>query len=203
MGLTLVTAPTAEPLSLSEAKAHLRVDTNDDDALIAGHILAARKWAEGYIRGGIVTQTWDYTLDGQWPLVYADGRDRWRIYLPLHPVQKLTSDSPQVSAVSVTYVDTNGATQTLTASLYTVHVDGPVAYIEKAYGASWPSVRDQPSGITVRFTVGYAVESVPDDMRSALMMHVELLYDRDNLGRETLEAARNALLDPHRMLRVL
>jgi uncharacterized phiE125 gp8 family phage protein len=203
MGLSLVTAPTSEPLSLAEAKAHLRVDITTDDALIAGYILAARKWAEGYVRGCISRQTWDYTLDGNWPLVVVDGVARNRIYLPLHPVREFTTDSPQVSAITVSYVDDNGATQTLSSALYTVHVDGPVAYIQKAYGASWPTVRDVPEAVTVRFQAGYDADSVPDDLRTAIMLHVELMYDRDNLSRETLERARDTLLDPHRMLRVL
>jgi uncharacterized phiE125 gp8 family phage protein len=59
----LVTPPTIEPVSLAEAKAHLRVTEADDDALIAGYILAARHAAESYIRGALITQTWDYSLD--------------------------------------------------------------------------------------------------------------------------------------------
>lgn len=46
MPLQLLTPPTAEPVSLVEAKLHLRVDFNDDDALITSLITAARQAAE-------------------------------------------------------------------------------------------------------------------------------------------------------------
>lgn len=194
MGLSLVTAPTIEPVSLAEAKAHLRVTEPTDDASIAGYILAARGWAEGYLRGSLTTQTWDYTIDYSWPLVRVeDCLYSYRIGLPLQPVQSVTH---------VKYVDTDGATQTLSAALYTEHLDRPVPFIEQAYNATWPSVRSVPAAITVRFVAGHLPEKVPDEIRSAIKLHVEILYDRNPNEREMLERARDALLDPYRVLRV-
>jgi uncharacterized phiE125 gp8 family phage protein len=192
LGLSLAIAPTVEPVSLAEAKAHLRLDSSDDDGLLAGYILAARRFAEGYIRGAIITQTHDYTVDYCWPLVWAGDYCRERIELPLHPVQSVTS---------VSYVDENGATQTLSNALYTVHTSGPVAHIEKAYNASWPAVRYVPEAITVRFVCGYLPEKVPDEIRTSILLHVESLYDRCD-DKAKCESCRDALLDPYRVLRV-
>jgi uncharacterized phiE125 gp8 family phage protein len=192
VGLSLVTAPTVEPVSLAEAKAHLRLDNADDDGLLAGYILAARRFAEGYLRGAIITQTWDYTVDHDWPIVWDRCYLRNRIELPLHPVQSVTS---------VSYKDENGAAQTLSGSLYTLHKSGPVAYIEKAYDAVWPAVRDVPEAITVRFVCGYLPEKVPDEIRTAILLHIESLYDRcDDKAR--CESCRDSLLDPYKILRV-
>lgn len=165
MGLTLITAPTSEPLTLDEAKQHLRVDTSDDDGLIAGYILAARHWVESQV-GPLMTQTWDYTVDGGWPIV----NNRYQIDLPLKPVQSITS---------VSYVDSAGATQTLSASLYQTVLNTPTASVVRAYSQSWPTVRDQPACITVRFVAGYGAHpgSVPDPLRVAIQMLVGSFYE--------------------------
>lgn len=193
MGLSLVVAPTVEPVSLAEARAHLRLDNTDDDGILAGYILAARRFAEGYIRGAIVTQTWDYTINERWPLMRLEcGYYRHRIELPLHPVQSVTS---------ISYVDDNGVTQSLSGSMYTAHLLGSVPYIDQAYNQSWPSVRAVSDAITVRFVAGYLPEKVPDEIRAAILLHVESLYDRCE-DKDRCEECRNSLLDPYRMLRV-
>ena len=60
---TLHTAPTLEPVTLYEAKLHLRVTYTDEDLLIASLITAARQHAEQYMWRAILTQTWDMYLD--------------------------------------------------------------------------------------------------------------------------------------------
>ena len=62
-GLTLVTAPASEPVSLTEAKAHLRLDSADDDSLITALIRSARETAEAHMRRALVSQTWRLSLD--------------------------------------------------------------------------------------------------------------------------------------------
>jgi uncharacterized phiE125 gp8 family phage protein len=191
VGLTLVTGPTVEPVSLAEAKAHLRVTTADDDAQITLLIIAARRYAENHLRGAICTQTHDFTIDYGWPLVCRDGYYRQQIDLPLHPVQSVSS---------ITYVDENGATQTLSSALYTLHKDRPVPFIAKNYDATWPSVRLVPAAVTVRFVAGYDPAVVPDEIRTAILMHVQSLYDCDE--KVACETCRDSLLDPYRVLDV-
>ena len=63
MSLQLVTAPTEEPVSLVEAKLHLRVDFSEDDLLITALIAAARQAAETLTGRQLVTARWKYILD--------------------------------------------------------------------------------------------------------------------------------------------
>jgi uncharacterized phiE125 gp8 family phage protein len=70
MSSLLLTAPAVEPLSLDEARDYLRVETNDDDALIGALIAGARIHVEAQTRRALITQSWRLSLDA-WP---EDGR---------------------------------------------------------------------------------------------------------------------------------
>jgi uncharacterized phiE125 gp8 family phage protein len=164
MGLALVTPAATEPVSTSEAKAHLRVDTADEDTLIASYVSAAVKYIETQT-GPLITQTWDYKVNREWPLV----DNYYSIYLPFSPVQSVTS---------VTYVDINGATQTLSSGLYQTVLSAPNPYLTKAHNQDWPQIRDIPDAITVRFVAGYGnAAAVPAPIKSAILLMVGRLYE--------------------------
>lgn len=195
MGLSLVTKPTTEPVTLSEAKQHLRVDHNVEDGLIAGYVFAAREWVETQI-GPMMTQTWDYTRQGIWPTY----RGIYAIPLPMRPIQSVTW---------VKYVDDNGVTQTLTASpvssIYTTHLSGPRPFIAQAYDASWPSVRNVPDGITVRFVAGYGSNpgDIPNPLRAAMLLLIGHQYEnREQVVIGTISSELpfgiEALISPYR-----
>jgi hypothetical protein len=80
--LKLSTAPTTEPVTVAEAKAHLRVDAEvaEEDTLIAAYISAAREYCEGFQNRAYVTQTWELWLD-EWP-------ETDHIDIPLPPLQE-------------------------------------------------------------------------------------------------------------------
>lgn len=141
MNLTAVAGPLAEPISLAEAKAHLRETTAANDSLITALIAAAREYAETFTGRALVTRTLDLRLD-DWP---ATGS----IWLPRAPLRSVSS---------ITYVDTAGDTQTWSSSLYTVDLYSQPGRIEPAYGETWPSVRDQMNAVKVRFICGYATK---------------------------------------------
>jgi len=165
MGLTLITGPTTEPVTMEEAKQHLRVDVSDDDGLIAGYVLAARRYIESQT-GPLMQQTWDYTVDREWPMVGGF----YAIRLPFSPCSSVTS---------VSYVDTAGASQTLSAGLYQTVLNVPIPYIAKAYNQSWPAIRDVPAAITVRAVYGYGASpgAVPDPLRQAILLMVGRFYE--------------------------
>lgn len=178
MGISVVSGPTEEPVTLAEAKQHCRVDSTDDDGLIAGYILAARMHIEGDIRRPIASRLYSFTADYGWPM--RNGCTE--IELPYPPLQAVRS---------VAYVDGSGVAQTLAAANYTVQTNTPRGTITPAYNVAWPDVRSVPECVTVRFIAGYTDftdtttspnstvtgEGVPDDLRMALLLLIGHWYE--------------------------
>lgn len=204
--LELVTGPAAEPVSLLEAKAHLRVDVADDDILLVGLIKAARQWAETFTRRGFVTQEWKLLLD-EFPTAQSgEAGESGLIRLPLPPAQSITS---------VQYVDSNGATQTVAAADYTLDKAGEPARLVPAFGKSWPSARAVPNAVTVTFKAGYgtpgispddSVSKVPEAIKTALKILIGHWYEhREAVSEEQplmpVPMALESLLWPYRVLR--
>ncbi len=123
-------------------------------------IRSARVAAEGITNRALVTQTWDLFLD-RFPY--------WEQYIPLPKLQ---------SIVSVSYVDTNGATQTLDPSQYLVDTASEPARITPAFGLVWPVTRWQTNAVTIRFTCGYgAAADVPDGIKNWMLMRINTLWN--------------------------
>lgn len=188
MGKTLYTAPAAEPVTLAEVKLHCKVDTTDDDALITSLIIAARLQAEHQTGRVLVTQTWDVTLD-EFP---ADSID-----LPCPPLQSVTS---------ISYLDADGASQTLASTEYQVIINELVGRIVPAYGKSWPATLAQPAAISVRLVAGYGLPAaVPAGIKAWILLAVCTLYaQREDVitGIVVSELPREffaGLLDPYRV----
>lgn len=137
-----VTLPRAEPISLEEAKDHVRQSHSADDTYIGVLIGAARARVEKITGRALVLQTWDYALDG-FP------HDE-RLELPRPPVRAVSS---------VTYHDDDLSTSTVfSSSKYQVDMLKTPAAVVLKYGESWPSdVLRQSSGVVVRFRAGYEV----------------------------------------------
>jgi phage conserved hypothetical protein, phiE125 gp8 family len=167
MALSLVTAPQTEPISLVEAKAHLRVDVDDENDLINTLRSVSREYGETFTHRAFVTQTWN-DVRGGFP-----GDDE-AIWLPRPPL---------ISVTSVTYLDTAGVSQTWSSSLYTVTAPaGPKASagsIVPNYGQIYPATRDVVNAVTIRFVAGYgAATEVPALIKTCLKEHVRANYGR-------------------------
>ena len=184
---TQLTPPAAEPLTLAEAKLHLRVDADitDDDSLISALIVAARQQAEHRTGRAMVTQQWRYSVDA-FPAGSLD--------LPLPKLQ---------SVQSVSYLDNNGTRQTLANTEYDVITDELVGRIIPAYGKSWPSCREHPGSVRVDYTCGYgAAADVPQSIKAWMLLAIATWYEnREALtaGQPVAELPRcfwEGLLDP-------
>lgn len=189
--LTVAVEPAAEPVTLAEAKLHLRVDTGDtsQDAVINALITGARQWAEEHTRRSFVRRTYTLKLDNWLPCIKL-------------PRGKVSSVS------SITYIDTGGTSQTLGTDQYQVDSDSEPARIVPAYGVVYPTIKSgQINGITITYLAGYAPDdsasptdhagNVPDAIKSALKLWVEAHYDRDPGSMDRLLMAVKALLIPY------
>ncbi len=136
MGLSVITGPAAEPISLTEAKAHLRVTDTNEDTLITALITVARGWVENYTRRVLVLSDLEWTLDQFDSL----------LRLPLSPLR---------SVVSINYVDESGIAQTLATSVYVVDTTSTPGRIVEQYDQEWPSTYDTLNAVTIRFKAGH------------------------------------------------
>lgn len=147
-------APTGQPVSLDDAKAHLRVDDTDSDALITAYLASAVAYVE---------QVCGLKLAAQTIKLRAWGFDDCTFPLPMAPI----------SAVSgITYIDADGATQTLDPSTYVTALYGLSPTISRAYNKTWPAHRCGLGNITFTVSAGYADGACPTPITQAILLCV-------------------------------
>ncbi len=154
MPLQILQEPAVEPLSLQEAKLHLRVDIPDDDALIAALITSVRQYAETITRRAFIQQTWEYVIDS-FPGPTLTGVPWGRTFtLPRHAIEIEKSRVQQVTAIN--YLDMSGNPQVMPPSSYTVDYTSEPCRITPVFGQIWPIPLPQIGACNVRFVAGYA-----------------------------------------------
>ena len=153
------TAATEHPVTLTEAKAHLRVEHDSENAYIFTLIAAATDEAERWTRRQFVTATWDEYLDA-------------------FPDTILVKHPPLQSVTEIKYVDTEGVPQTLADTLYTVDAHSFKGRIVPAFGLSWPSVRSVVNAVQLTYKAGYGDDAadVPAAIREAILLRVGGFY---------------------------
>lgn len=185
VSLELVTAPTEEPITLDEAKAHVFVINGDYDEYINSLITAARVVCETKTHQTLLATTWRQRLSC-WPSCGVI-----ELYRP-----------PLVSVTSVTYVDENGDTQTLSGASYAVDVNSKPGRILRGYGVTWPSLRYEgvAAPVTIQYVAGYAnVAAVPAPFKQAMKLLIGHWFkqrEEINIGNivNTVPMAADALL---------
>lgn len=196
MKLFVVANPTVEPVSLSEAHLHLRLDTegsppsHPDDLLLEAFISAAREYAENYTGQALAEKTFEYRV-----AVSAS------ILIPMAPV---------LEVVSVKYLDSDDVVQTVDPSVYELDPSDPNASVLKLQtDQTWPS---GASELRIQFLAGYipagsspAYASVPFSIKAGILLMLGHLYE----NREAVIAVNavpyeiplgvEALLRPYRI----
>jgi uncharacterized phiE125 gp8 family phage protein len=158
--LTVTVAPNLEPIILTEAKAWLRITSSDDDVPIGLMIKSARQWIESYLKRALITQTIVWRLD-------CGLKD---LFVPLGKLQSVSS---------ITYLDEDGASQTLATSVYDVDIYSDPGKITLAYDQTYPSTRVAVNNVTITFVAGYGTPSasIPEVIRHCCLQLIHDTYE--------------------------
>jgi len=212
----LIKAPDDEPISVDDARDHLRIDHTDEDGYLTALIVAARSHVENYCQIALLPQDWRLTLDS----FYKHRHHALHIggipehFMPeyvrgdLHggmPIIQLPK-SPLIDVTLIRYVDTNGDQQTKMISDETfarIADNGLLSCISPAYGTSWPQTRREPGAVEIEYTAGYEdADKVPMPIKQAMLLLIGHWYktrEAVNIGNivTKMDFAVEALLAPY------
>lgn len=188
MALKVSVSSTAEPITLLDAKDHLRVSSSADDPLIMSYIAAARDWIENRTRRTCANKTYHLTLD-DWPL-------GGEIVLPRSPLNGSTR-------VIVQYLPTTAASTgylTLASTNYIVDDQNEPGKLVLKSANAWPTASlKAANAVRVTFRAGYdASTDIPVGIRHAVKLMVGDLYENRE-GGGTGQRAIDSLLAAHRV----
>jgi len=206
--LKLVTAALANPVSLAEAKLFLRIDTSVEDMLVDNLITASTLTVERYTNRKLMTQTWDYFLDGfpsrsksQWWDGTRDGKISEMfsvlsfISIPLYPLQ------------SVTYLktyDLDGTAVTMSASEHYVDTASEPSRLGLIANANWPTTFLRSiNGVQIRAIAGYGSSiNVPRPLKQAILDIAAGMYECRGEAEAQISKMAMALMAPYRVTRI-
>jgi len=189
MRLTLVTPPSTNPVDLVAAKAHCRVDGDDEDDLIQSFIDAATQHLDGphgVLGRAVMSQVWLLELTA-WQSV---------ITLPVEPVR----------SVVVTYTDAAGDEQTLDSASYTLSLYPSMATeLRLNDDLVRPDLGEVNYPLRITITAGYSdADAVPAALKVAILMLVAHWYaNREAVSQVAMVEVPmmvGALIAPHRRL---
>ena len=191
MTLVLTSGPAVEPVSLAEAKLHLRVDANSEDTLISSLIITSRLHVEAALGLALITQSWSYFLDA-WPAGAS-------VKLPLRPIQSVTA---------VKLYAPDDSAETLAPDTY--QIDGAAAppRVIRQGALAWPPPKRPANAIEIALVAGYgdAAADVPAPIRQAVLLLVAHWYEHREpvvIGAPTAAVPQmvSQLLHPFRLVR--
>ena len=180
MNPTRTTTPT-EPVTLAEAKLHLRVDGTDEDALIWLYIKAARESCEDRLECTLPVTSWRLTLDS-------------------FPEAIRLLRGPMLTLDAVRYIDIDGVQQTLSPQDYRLDMASTPGYVVPSFGKAWPETRAEINAVEVDFTAGYSIE-IPAATKAWILLAIGELYANREASSDRPVVAHgfaDRLLDPFR-----
>jgi uncharacterized phiE125 gp8 family phage protein len=142
-------------LSTTDAGTHLRVTSTSEASYIGSLVSLAVEYVENVTGRSLANKKYTWKLD-RFP-------DRYVLFCPKPPLAYSTA------VASITYIDTDGSTDTWGSTYYTVDAHSVPARITPAYQETWPITLNVPNAVTITFDAGYTSSSlVPHSLLHAV-----------------------------------
>lgn len=159
--LVRITAPDIDVIGIDDIQTLLAIEGDDDrlEMLASAVAQTLDPWFGGWLGRALRPQQWELRMSH-----FPSGE----IEIPYPPL---------VSIDAVTYVDDDGDTQTVDDSDYRVFGLGghEKAKIAPVYDGEWPTdVRCDDESVRVKFTAGYEITTVGDQMPQAIRSAIAL-----------------------------
>ena len=189
MSKTMLSAPAAEPVSLDEAKAWLRIDGNEEDNLVSSLIEAARQMVERQTGLLLISQSWRLGMD-KWP-------SGWPLALPLRPLLA-------VSAIRV--YDHDDQPELIDPASYVLDGASDPARLIWRDDHPRPSPGRSCNGIEIDVEAGFGPDpaNVPRPLRQAILLLVAHWFEnRQPLAPHDLAGRGEGREAPHMVRELL
>jgi uncharacterized phiE125 gp8 family phage protein len=212
LNFKITVPPIAEPVSLQDAKQHLRVDFPEDDLMIQALISACREWAEVYCKRAFFDQTIVLSLDA-FPLLFTgcngtippSQMHRWPYSAYWDPLAIRLPRPSTVSVESITYRDLSNTVRTLDPATYYVDITSEPARIVPMPSFTWPTTQLYlPGSVQVTYIAGSYGDgneenTCPFAVRAAILLMLAHLYEHretvSELSLKEIPLGAKALLD--------
>lgn len=193
----LITPPAEAPITLEQAKAHLKVDGTSEDAYIQGLINACTTMAENYTQLQFMQAVWELQVDD------------WHDRSLSHQLDKC----PLVSVDSIKYFDETNTELTIPVEDYQVYTGRTPGVYRFVTTLPLPSVYDRLDATRIRYTAGYGAAgasaedqraAVPSPIKAAILLLIGHLYENrqdEQVGTIVTKLTKNSewLLHPYRL----
>lgn len=162
LAVKITTAPLVEPISVEEARSHLRIDHDGEDDLLERLIAQARTYCEDVSQRALITRTYTAYLDVFPACAFA---------LPYPPLLAVTS---------IKYTDEDGNQSTYSSANYLVDAHREPGRVVLKSTSSWPNVTlKEINGVEIIWTAGYGATaaSVPPRYKQAILLLLGHYYE--------------------------
>ena len=165
MSFVVTSSPVIEPISLSEAKAHLKVEVSADDTLINALVQAAREASEEYLNLRLITQTVEQRIDA-----FPTYMTNYQIFLDAQPVQSISS---------IIYKNEAGDDVTLSTDQYDLDRFSVLHSVYAKSSVTWPIAIDEKNAVKLTYVAGFGdtSASVPALIKQAMLLMLTHWYE--------------------------